>query len=364
MATIRDIAREAKVSAATVSRVLNADETLSVTEDTKNRILQTAERLNYAHSSRKRKAASAKAQLEEPGATGNTAIPGVSGAQDGKQSLRIGLLVWCPPEIEFEDPYFLAIRQGIERRLAELGIGLWKVFRLNSLHLESPQDELDGLIVVGKVLPEIALRLIGRNERIVFINFSPDEDNFDAVITDFKKATERALDHLTGKGFRRIGYIGGEECTHGLNGECFPFEEERHRAFRLYMTERGLYDTRDVHLGTWSLSDGYRLMKQAIDQGELPEAFFIGSDSAAIGALKALQEAGISVPERVAIVGFNDIELSSFINLPLTTVRICTEQMGRSSVNLLMERLEGREITVKLSVASSLVVRQSCGSQK
>lgn len=103
-------------------------------------------------------------------------------------------------------------------------------------------------------------------------------------------------------------------------------------------------------------------MKAAIKQGNLPQAFFIASDPLAIGALKALQEAEISVPQQVALIGFDDIEMASFVSVPLTTVKIFTEQMGRTAVNLLMERINGRSIPIKAVISTKLIVRESCGA--
>lgn len=109
------------------------------------------------------------------------------------------------------------------------------------------------------------------------------------------------------------------------------------------------------------MREGYRLMKKAIDQGHLPEAFFIASDSMAIGALKALQEAGLQVPRDTAIVSFNGIEEAEFASTPLTTVKVYTEEMGRTGVKLLLDRLNGRTLPQHVTLPTTLIVRQSCG---
>lgn len=114
-------------------------------------------------------------------------------------------------------------------------------------------------------------------------------------------------------------------------------------------------------IGEYSMREGYRLMKKAIDQGHLPEAFFIASDSMAIGALKALQEAGLQVPRDTAIVSFNGIEEAEFASTPLTTVKVYTEEMGRTGVKLLLDRLNGRTLPHHVTLPTTLIVRQSCG---
>ncbi|NGM82885.1 LacI family DNA-binding transcriptional regulator [Paenibacillus sp. 7124] len=340
MTTIRDIARSANVSIATVSRILNDDLSLSVTEETRRRVLGTARQMNYDFSKRRKKPAS------------STLEP---------QQAKVGILVWYPPEIENEDPYFLYIRQGAEKQLAELGIKVIRSFHLNGQLPKQPLDDLDGMIVIGSVLPEVIERMYPRKDRTVYINYSPDEEEYDSVMFDYQRATEKAMHHLLRKGYERIGFIGAKDFVHGFNDEKFNKPELRLLNYERICREHGMYNPGDVYLGDWTMAEGYRMMQSAIAKGNLPRAFFIASDPLAIGAMKALLEAGISIPGEVALIGFDDIEMASYVAVPLTTVRIYTEQMGRTAVNLLMERLAGRKIPVKAVLPARFVVRQSCG---
>ncbi|QWU17670.1 LacI family transcriptional regulator [Paenibacillus sophorae] len=340
MTTIRDIARSANVSIATVSRILNDDLSLSVTEETRRRVFSTARQMNYDFSKRRKKPASA---AFEP------------------QQAKIGLLVWYPPEIENEDPYFLYIRQGAEKQLTELGIKVIRIFRLYGQYLKQALDDLDGMIVIGNILPEVIERMYPRKERTVYINYSPDEEQYDSVVFDYRRATEKAMQHFLRKGYARTGFIGAKDFVHGFNNEKFNIPELRLLNYERICREHGMYNPDDVYLGDWTMAEGYRMMQTAIAKGDLPRAFFIASDPLAIGAMKALLEAGISIPGEVALIGFDDIEMASYVNVPLTTVKIHTEQMGRTGVNLLMERLGGRSIPVKAVVPARFIVRQSCG---
>ena len=119
-----------------------------------------------------------------------------------------------------------------------------------------------------------------------------------------------------------------------------------------------------VLVGEYSMHEGFRLMKEAIKGGSLPDAFFIASDSMAIGALKALQEAGLQVPRDTAIVSFNGIDEAEYASTPLSTVKVYTEEMGRTGVKLLLDRLNGRTVPLAVTLPTSLIVRQSCGSQE
>ena len=102
-------------------------------------------------------------------------------------------------------------------------------------------------------------------------------------------------------------------------------------------------------------------MAQAIKDHKdaLPTAFFAGNDSIAIGALRALVDAGIHVPEQVSIVGVNDISISKYMSPPLSTVKVYTELMGETAADMLLEQFAGRQISKKVSLATQLKIRQS-----
>lgn len=336
MATIKDIADKSQVSASTVSRVLNNDDTISVQPETRERILQVAKELGYQTIVERRMKQKQQALGKE---------------------LSVGIMLCQSLDEEISDPYFLSIRQGIELELARYGINT-ATFRLHETEANQMIDGLDGLIVVGRI-KETALKAISKVENVVYINHSPNEDLYDAVIIDFERATEKVLQYLLDTGCKSIGYIGGIEKEH-IKNKKFISEDKRQTTFERIMKEKKLYDSESVYIGEYSMAQGYELMKQAISAGKLPEAFFIASDPLAIGALRALQEAEIKVPDDVAIIGFDDIEAAKFASTPLTTIRVHTREMGRIGVKLLLERLNGRELPLTVKVPTELVIRESC----
>lgn len=109
------------------------------------------------------------------------------------------------------------------------------------------------------------------------------------------------------------------------------------------------------------MNDGYQLMKQAIKEhkDQLPSAFFVGNDSMAIGCLRALHEENIPVPERVSIIGVNDISVSKYVYPPLSTVKVYTELMGETAVDLLLEQMTERKISKKVIISTLLEIRGS-----
>jgi LacI family transcriptional regulator len=337
MATIKEIAVHAKVSSSTVSRVLNNDPTISVTAETRDRILKVSKELGYK-TVRKRKS---DQNLSKP------------------TSPRIGIFLAHTLEEEedgIDDPYFTAIRQGIESECLNQGIFSNKIIRLLDDYQEQFIDDLDGLIVVGVMNPSVLNRVFDCTDNVVFVNYSPDEDKYDSVISDFEKATTSVLMHLFNQGYKRIGYIGGQEREQITK---VIIEDKRYTTYVDLMSSKGLYQEEQVFIGEFSMNQGYELMKNAIKNGNLPEAFFIASDSMSIGAMRALQEANLRVPEDVAIASFNDVKMAKFASTPLTSVKVYTEQMGRVSIQLLLDRIAGRELPLKVTVPTKLFIRES-----
>ncbi|MFA6801732.1 MAG: substrate-binding domain-containing protein, partial [Acholeplasmataceae bacterium] len=113
-----------------------------------------------------------------------------------------------------------------------------------------------------------------------------------------------------------------------------------------------------MHIGEFSIQSGYELMKKALE-GTYADAYIIASDAMAMGALRALYEAQIDVPNKVSIISFNDIPQSAYTIPALTTVKIYQEFMGQSAIDLMIERLKGRTISKKIIVTTKLIVRNT-----
>lgn len=327
MATIKDIAQVAGVSISTVSRVLNYDTTLSVSDETKKRIFEVAEELSY-----KKK----PARKQESG--------------------KIALLQWYTEKEELEDLYYMSIRLGVENQCRHHGIQVDKYFQDNYRDLK--ENDIQGLIAIGKFSKKQVSELLKITKNIVFVDTSPDEDRFDSIVIDFERATKKVLDHFIKKGHEKIGYIGGREV---FKDKTSIIEDPRELTFKRYLTEKGLSNEDCMYVGTFSADDGHALMKKAIqEQGDqLPTAFFAGNDSLAVGALRALLEEGISVPERVNIIGVNDISISKYVFPSLSTVKVYTEIMGETAVDTLLERIAGRKTAKKIFISTELIIRNS-----
>lgn len=350
MVTIKDIAKRTNVSASTVSRVLNFDETLSASPETKQKIFDAAQEMNYRTVKSRRM--QSQNQNSEPAK---------------REALKLGMVLLQSKEEEASDPYWMSIREGIEKECALQGIHSLKLIRLQ--HMEKVREELsqlDGVLIVGRIDYSILQSLRECNRNLVLINQDSNNDEHDAVIFDYEKAASFAMDHLIEHGFKRIGYIGGTEkisIEEGPSLKKIYTPDARKSVYERKMKEHSLADPAFLFIREFSIQAGYDLMKKAIDQGHLPQAFFIASDSMAIGALRALHEKGLHVPKDVAIVSFNDIEMAKFTSPPLSTVKIPTEEMGRLGVRIMIDRLNGRDMPIKIMVPTTLMIRESCGAK-
>jgi LacI family transcriptional regulator len=334
MATIKDIAKMAGVSIATVSRVLNYDPSLSVSDETRKRIIEIAQRLNYK-TLRERSVAAAK------------------------ERYRVGLLSWYTEQEETLDPYYLAIRLGVERECFHRQYECVRLFLQDNGEVVWNGEAPDGIIAIGRFDREDIETFPKEIENIIFVDSSPDDNRFDSVVLDFRKSVGELLTYLTDLGHREIGYIGSRNKVRNRQ-----VKDDREVVFREWLEQRNLYNPAFVFTGEKLYAeDGYRLMKQALQETSRPTAFFVENDSMAVGVLRALHEANLHVPRDVSIVGFNDIAISAYLQPPLTTVKVHMEYMGETAVELLSERFAAkRQIPKKIVLPTALTIRESCAS--
>ena len=328
MATIKDIAKLANISPTTVSRILNRDPSLSVSSETLNRVTAIAKDLNY-----KTRAESRSGSMKQT-------------------SVSIGAIqLSTTDQSDIQNDFFARIRRGIEIACSNRHFDL----RLCS-GLSSQLLEVDGVIVIGDDT-EFRNHMADRINNVVFVDHSPNPDRFDAVLIDYESGSHMVLNHLIDSGHETIGYIGG---TGYPNDDGKPGLDPRHFTFESRMRDFNKANLQYVYIGPWTATGGYECMKRAIAHGSLPSAFFVGSDRMALGALMALEEAGYRVPEDVSVIGFDDIELAKYSRPPLTTVKTFPELMGDISVKLLLERIEGREVSVQVKLSTKFVSRKTC----
>ncbi len=331
MATLKDIADLAQVSPATVSRVLNKDQNLSVGEETRQKILTIAEELHYT----KHLQSKTNQQVKK----------------------TIAIVQWYSQQEELNDLYYYSIRIGLEKRAQELGYNILRFF--NTDHYTNTEDVL-GVIAIGKFSREQIHGLEKISPHLIFVDSDTLNYGHSCVTTDFTHAVIRVIDYFLENGHRSIGMLAGEErTTDGQTGLI----DQRFRTFKNYTSELGLYHPQHIYVGPFSSQAGYQLMTQAITElgDKLPKAFFIANDTLAVGALKALQEKNIPVPNRVSLISFNDTPITKQVFPSLSSVTVYTEEMGKSAVDMLTQSLipSSKQIPRMLTLATTLTLRES-----
>lgn len=335
MASIREIASKAKVSPATVSRVLNNDPTISVTKETRKRVFDTAEKLKYIP-------------------VGQRAI---------KKNASIGIITTVSKTQEIDDPYFRLIRRGIETEAARQKLAVNRV-----MGLTDPTKNWDGLeklgtiIVIGSIMPATLKIIYERNSNLIVIDDPSADIKYDAVYSDLKNDTFKVLDHLEKNGHKDIAFIGGKKFFMDELGQPIESREDnRFEAYQEWMIrhkyERYLY----AATGGWGPLEGLDLTRKMLHERiKKPSAILVASDPMAVGVLRALQQENIRIPEDIALVSFDDIEISSFLTPSLSTVKIEMEELGRTAARLANDRIRGdRTVPIRVVIPGSLIIRES-----
>ncbi len=320
--TIKDIAAIAEVSPATVSRVLNYDTTLNVPNETKIRIFEAAEELDYETSKTKKK-------------------------KENQQT--IGLLCSYSAEEELEDVYYLAIRVALEKHLLLDGK---KIQRITKQHPPKLLNSLDAIVCLGLFDLEDVAWLETLDKQVVFIDSSPAPEQFMSVVIDFKLGTEKALKYLLELDHRKIGFIGGEDENFAM--------DERQVVYERFLQKQQLLNNEWTLVGKYTPADGYRLFKELMNKADRPTAIFIANDSMAVGCYKAAHEMGIQIPSDVSLIGFNDLSSSEFLVPALTTIRLQIDFMVQVTIELLNRMLvKSYDYPIKHTIPPKLIMRES-----
>lgn len=341
MVTIKDIANRANVSTATVSRILNNDPTLSVSDETRKKVLDLVNELDYKPL--RKKSVKVEQKIE---------------------SLNIGLIFLNDESI---DPYFQSIRLGVESTCNQYPVNIVStmVVGKSTISYEILSD-LEGLIVIGDIDIKEIKEIYYKNNNIVVVDSLPlNDSNVDVVISDFESATEEAINHLLDLGHEEIAFVGGKGLVHGVvSGKMVEKVDVRKSTFEKVMKEKGLYNPSYILEGDWGPANGYSLAKKLIEKGKMPSAIVVASDPMALGVLRGLHESGIQVPHDVSVISFDDIEAAAYVFPRLSTVKVHGDEMGSTAVKLLYDRLMGRKIPMKVTLPTELIIRDSTNVKK
>ncbi len=332
-ATIYDIAQMTGFTAATVSKVLNNKDKIS--EKTRDKVLEASKELNYFPNPAAR---SLKTQRTNQVMI---SIPHMNNAFYFDMIAAIH-------EVANENNYSLILNYTQESEKEEL-----KMLR------NVRENFVDGLILISINFTEKHLNEIKRiNQPVVFSSIGvnrikDDEGLFDFVGVDTRKGIYLAAEHLIKQGHTRIGYVGLPLGTQTGN--------ERYEGFCQAMKQWGLDINHEYVInGGYSRNFGYDAGIKLFNNGDVPTAICTTSDLIALGLYQAFEEKGIKIPEDVAIVGMDNIDVTTVVRPKLSTVAIASAEIGRTAAELIFKRLNGSDEQHKnIIFQPRLVVRES-----
>ncbi|MHA7964668.1 LacI family DNA-binding transcriptional regulator [Paenibacillus sp. CAU 1782] len=327
-ATIYDIAKEAGVSIATVSKVINAKGKIS--QEKRSEIIAIMDRMNYQPSV-------------------------IASALTGKHTYTLGLLI---PDIA--NPFFAEVARAVEQRGHELGYSVIicgtdnRHERIEQYISVLGQKQVDGIIIGTGVGDTSVLRDNAWKTPTVMIGreaYSGAKAH--TVVSDDWQGGRDAAEHLLELGHRRLAVL-----SESLD---ISSSRERLRGFRERLSEEGI-ELRDdrVRQCKYRVEDGRRQARELLAQDERPTALFCCNDLLAIGALQAAKEAGIPIPQQLSVVSFDNTILASVTDPPLTSVAQPVEKLGAAAVELLLAEFRERQVqTQRISLPTELIVRAS-----
>ncbi|MBN1963254.1 MAG: LacI family DNA-binding transcriptional regulator [Anaerolineae bacterium] len=334
--TLEEIGELAGVSRATVSRVIN----------------------NYPHI-RPEVRERVERVIRETGYEPNL----VARSLASNRSNILGLVIPSAGSLLFSDPYFPRLIQGISQGCDEsdytLALFLFQSEQKerNNLHSIYQKGILDGIIITASVLADPHIpQMIEYSLPFVMIGRPATHPEINYVDVDSVGGAFTAVDHLARLGYRRIATITADpDSTVGI---------DRRAGYIDALTHHGL-PVEDARMcaGDFTRESGRAAMECLLPQR--PDAVFAATDAMAIGAMQAIEEAGLSVPDDVAVVGFDDFTLAENADPPLTTIRQPVQQTGRIAVQVLQGLLDGGgDDPQHIVLPTELVIRASCGASR
>jgi len=328
---IRDVAKHARVSIATVSRTINRVPT--VDKQLAERVWKAIGELNYFPNTQARALVSGRTRL-------------------------LGLLV-----SEITNPFFPELIEGFEEIAVANGYEIligstnYDLARMTTCIRRMLERHVEGVAVMTFGIEQPLLEeLSSRDIPMVFVDAGPPSPLVRALVVDYRKGIHEGVQHLAALGHRNIAFISGPLRQGSAQSRKIAFIES--------MEEIGVHPNPEWLIeGDHTLEGGVHAMQHLLSLSEQPTAVMCSNDMTAIGALRILARAGLKVPQDMSVIGFDDIHLAEFVYPPLTTVRMSRKDLARGAFESLRSVAENVEPSQErhLTIPTRLIVRQSTG---
>lgn len=328
MTTIKDVARDAGVSIATVSRVFSGRDPVS--PEVRERVLRVVERLGY-----------------RPNA--------VARSLRVEATRTLGLVV-----SNVMNPFFTAVARAVEDAARERGYSLIlgnadEDPRKEELYLDVLREKrVDGLIVSpARAESPHLVELAEAGIPVVFVDRSIEGVDAPVVRADGRRAVDRLVEHLVGLGHERLAIISGPpEVVSG---------GERLDAFLRSAEEKGAPVAEEhVRFGDFRRPSGARAMEELLKLAEPPTVVFAANNLMALGALQAIKAKGLKMPDGISLASFDDVTWFELLEPPVTAIAQPTRELGAAAVRMLLERVEEGRRPESMILEAELVIRGSC----
>ena len=324
--SIRAVAKEAAVSIATVSRVLNNRET--VQPDLARRVRNAIEKTGYLADVSARALSSGRSRL-------------------------FGVII-----SDLTNPFFPELLQSFEESAVALGYEVlvastaYDLQRMSLCIDRMLQRKVDGVAVMTFGIEGPLLnRFVDRGVPLVFMDEAPAGPNTHAIQVDYQSGIDQAIQHLAVLGHRRIGFVSGPEQQVSV--------ANRKRAVERAMRSAGLQTPRELTFsGDHSLESGEAALSAFLALGKPPTAILCSNDLSAIGVMHAAEHAGVAIPSDISLIGFDGIEIGAFLVPSLTSIVMSRREIAEAAVNALWKSAEGDEVK-QARIKTHLLVRRT-----
>jgi LacI family transcriptional regulator len=335
--TSRDVAEHAGVSRTTVSLVLNNVQGVQISEETRQRVIESALELDYVPNAAAQALASRRAQI-------------------------IGIILTRNPHHIASDAFLNQILDGLITAVHDysmrLMIDIVEPEHQRKAYLDLVRAKrIDGLILSGPRFDDQALLALETDHFPTVLMGQLPETDFYSVDIDNFAAAQQAVNHLIGLNHLRIACITNARPS-------YTAAAERLRGYKRALSSNGIpYDEALVRYGDFDPESGYHRMNDLLEQEDQISAVFVASDVVAIGAKAAIRQHGLNIPRDIALVGFDDVPLARYLDPPLTTVRLPATELAAKASETLIEIIQGSPPSEKqVLLESELIIRESCGA--
>jgi DNA-binding LacI/PurR family transcriptional regulator len=332
----QDVATLAGVSRTTVSFVLNDVPGVKISEETRQRVLQAARELNYYPTAAARSLASGKTR-------------------------RVALILGQSKERLAADAFLPTFLQGItasvNRRNYLLMVQMAEAVPSHEAYTRLIREQqVDGLILSGPRSDDALLDELAEDDFPLILHGRLEGSGLPWVDVDNKAGGYLATSHLIGLDHHRIGFISNAPLS-------YAGAYERFAGYKAALGEHDIpFDDDLVRTAVFVPQSGHTAMEALLALPDRPTAVFAASDVVALGAMSAIQDSGLKVPQDIAIIGFDDIFLAAHACPPLSTVRVPAYGLGWTAADVLITLIEGDEEVSSVTLETELIIRESCGA--